>query len=239
MNPPYDKNLHLKILREAIKHSDDVVNLSPIRWLQDPLAEYKKGSDWNTFKDVREKIADLEIISNNAASQMFNAHIAMNLGVYHITSKGGWERELQWYEKLVAKFYVEKNTIVNHWTGDYKGDFTGNFVKLPLLHGNLGRKDWYETTSPDKSYCFTKPDKEVVRSPTVNFATKEEAENFWESLQTKFYKFINFKCRCTTTPAYECLPWLDDYTNKWTDEKLYEHFALTDEEIKGIEKCIL
>ena len=45
MNPPYDKNLHLKILQEAIKHSDDVVNLSPIRWLQDPLAEYKKNSD--------------------------------------------------------------------------------------------------------------------------------------------------------------------------------------------------
>ena len=40
MNPPYNRNLHLKILQEAMKHSNDVVNLSPIRWLQDPLADY-------------------------------------------------------------------------------------------------------------------------------------------------------------------------------------------------------
>lgn len=33
MNPPYDGNLHLKVVQEAMKHSDDVVNLSPIRWL--------------------------------------------------------------------------------------------------------------------------------------------------------------------------------------------------------------
>ena len=32
MNPPYHRNLHLKILNEAINHSDDIVNLSPIRW---------------------------------------------------------------------------------------------------------------------------------------------------------------------------------------------------------------
>ena len=43
MNPPYCRNLHLKILREAMKHGDEIVNLSPIRWLQDPLAEYKQG----------------------------------------------------------------------------------------------------------------------------------------------------------------------------------------------------
>ena len=49
MNPPYCRNLHLKILNEAIHHSDDVVNLSPIRWLQDPLAEYKRNSDFKRF----------------------------------------------------------------------------------------------------------------------------------------------------------------------------------------------
>ena len=55
MNPPYQKNLHLKILAEAIKHLKDekskVVNLSPVRWLQDPLAKYKKNSDYNKFEE--------------------------------------------------------------------------------------------------------------------------------------------------------------------------------------------
>jgi type I restriction-modification system DNA methylase subunit len=42
MNPPYSRNLHLKILSNALDYSDDIVNLSPVRWLQDPLAELKK-----------------------------------------------------------------------------------------------------------------------------------------------------------------------------------------------------
>ena len=41
MNPPYNRNLHLKILRQVMNKADEVVNLSPIRWLQDPLAEMK------------------------------------------------------------------------------------------------------------------------------------------------------------------------------------------------------
>lgn len=238
MNPPYDKNLHLKILSEAMKHSNDVVNLSPIRWLQDPLAEYKKNSDWKKFCDVRKKIESLDVVPNSVACCMFGAGIAMNLGIYHITPKGGWERETKWYEKIVIKYWIEKRTLIHHWTGDYKGDFTGNFVKLPLLHGHPGQADWYEITSPDKSYCFTKPDKDNVRSPTVNFATKEEAENFWDTLQTKFYKFINYKCRCTTTPPFECFPWLSDYTHPWTDEMLYSYFGLTEDEVKEIEQDI-
>ena len=53
MNPPYKRNLHLKILAEAIKRLKDddskVVNLSPVRWLQDPLAKYKKNCDLKRF----------------------------------------------------------------------------------------------------------------------------------------------------------------------------------------------
>ena len=61
MNPPYCRNLHLKILNEAINHSDDIVNLSPIRWLQDPLAEYKKNSDWKKFESERKRIETLMV----------------------------------------------------------------------------------------------------------------------------------------------------------------------------------
>ena len=72
MNPPYCRNLHLKILNEAICYSDDIVNLSPIRWLQDPLAEYKKNSDWKKFEDIRNKIESLEVIPIEYAKNAFN-----------------------------------------------------------------------------------------------------------------------------------------------------------------------
>ena len=73
MNPPYCRNLHLKILNEAINNSDDIVNLSPIRWLQDPLAEYKRNSDFKKFTEIRERIESIEIITAKDACDVFGA----------------------------------------------------------------------------------------------------------------------------------------------------------------------
>lgn len=42
-NPPYDGDLHLKIIKELVEHSDTVVAIHPARWLEDVLAEYKSG----------------------------------------------------------------------------------------------------------------------------------------------------------------------------------------------------
>ena len=91
MNPPYCRNLHLKILNEAINHSDDIVNLSPIRWLQDPLVEYKRNSDFKKFTEIRERIESIEIIDAKDACAMFSALFNTDLGVYHITKVGGFD----------------------------------------------------------------------------------------------------------------------------------------------------
>lgn len=42
-NPPYDRSLHLKVLKKTMEHVDfenggEIVWLAPLRWLQDPLA---------------------------------------------------------------------------------------------------------------------------------------------------------------------------------------------------------
>ena len=84
MNPPYCRNLHLKILNEAIKHSDDIINLSPIRWLQDPLAEYKRNSNFKRFTEIRERIESIEIIKKNDVFASFNISNSENFGVYHL-----------------------------------------------------------------------------------------------------------------------------------------------------------
>lgn len=71
MNPPYDKNLHLKIVEQSIPMLTDdgiLVNLSPIRWLQDPLAKYKKNRDWYKFKEVREHTHKIDVVSARGLS---------------------------------------------------------------------------------------------------------------------------------------------------------------------------
>ena len=38
MNPPYDKNLHLKFLEKVINICNKVVSIQPTPWIQDPVA---------------------------------------------------------------------------------------------------------------------------------------------------------------------------------------------------------
>ena len=86
MNPPYKRNLHLKILAEAITHLKDeksvCVNLSPVRWLQDPLAKYKKNSDWHRFQEsVAKHIESIDFIDRFKMTEMFQ-NCNCDSGVY-------------------------------------------------------------------------------------------------------------------------------------------------------------
>ena len=35
MNPPYDKSLHLKFLKNVIEVTDNVVTVQPVRWIEE------------------------------------------------------------------------------------------------------------------------------------------------------------------------------------------------------------
>jgi len=86
MNPPYQRNLHLKILAEAIKHLKDdgtCVNLSPVRWLQDPLAKYKKHCDLKRFEEsVAKHIENLDVVDGDTARELFQMNIFNDIGIY-------------------------------------------------------------------------------------------------------------------------------------------------------------
>ena len=78
----------------------------------------------------------------------------------------------------------------------------------------------------------------MVTSPGVNFETEEDSINFFNSLQTKFYIFINVCIKRDMHVHWKYAPWLGDYTHPWNDEDLYQYFELTDDEIKIIESEI-
>ena len=57
--------------------------------MQDPLAEYKRNSDFKKFKEIRERIESIEIISASEARREFSIEIFSDLGVYlKLTSYG-------------------------------------------------------------------------------------------------------------------------------------------------------
>ena len=251
MNPPYCRNLHLKILNEAINHSDDIVNLSPIRWLQDPLAEYKRNSDFKKFKEIRERIENIEVISAKDACAVFGALFNTDLGIYHITKLGGFDRakvinvnmrlvkmsanchfpNLKPYCESDTRAFVTVRTITNlHRSTAYDivSHNNGIFINGKTLDGKYWRDALYKTRTCNDS-----------RVPTgIYFNTVDEAKNFIDWSNTKTIKYF-VKLLIVDQHIYtQFLPFMHDYTHPWTDEDLYKYFELTDDEIKLIESEI-
>jgi hypothetical protein len=233
-NPPYNKNLHLKILREAMKHGEEIVNLSPIRWLQDPLAEYKRGSDWKRFGDVRERIKSLEAIDNDKSNKLFGIKFASDLGIYHITSKGGWKGfNLSNSDKVLIKI---KTALQDTWANHMETSAKMHFVRTSLVYNPSGGNPHHNILGEDKERQLSKRDEGTVVK-FFNFSTANEASNFYDAAFLKLNRFIKkvgFSSK-TSTGNFNLLPYLGDYTHPWTDTDLYEYFNLTPEEIQEIE----
>ena len=230
MNPPYCRNLHLKILNEAICYSDDIVNLSPIRWLQDPLAEYKKNSDWKKFENIRFHIESLEIIYSETANKLFNIKFG-DLGIYHITENGGWVNNINKIKSFACKMLqkaADKSIMdiatEEGWRGEYKGIFgvinshygdTNHFIKNDY---NLFCEGRYTNTNK-----------------VLFFNTEQERLAMFSYLSSKLMNAFAKEVRVNQRVPWQSVPVLPDYTHPWTDKDLYEYFNLTPEEIALIE----
>ena len=264
MNPPYDKNLHLKILQEAMKHSTDIVNLSPIRWLQDPLAEYKKNSDWKKFENIRKRIETLDVVSAKDAANTFNAEMIMDLGIYHITSE---EHNKYFFRNpLIEKIYkqmsvtlydkLEKNaqdgwrvrlTEIRPYASDRPNAPSAIAMKYETTSATFSwvYKDGYTKDgvhwSQNKSakaggrHIFTEDDTLPL---SIKFDSEQEAVNFEQSTKTKFHKYLVSNIKTGQNFPFKFLPFMSTYTHPWTDEMLYEYFNLTEDEVKEIEQEI-
>ena len=255
-NPPYNKNLHLKILREAMKHSDEIVNLSPIRWLQDPLAEYKRGSDWKKFGDIREKIIDITPIKAAEANDLFGIGLYADLGIYYFNEKAPNRLATHLFWKqfktkaeiiMIEKLMKMKDSLKNHID---KNKIDGIRVPLTLIGGNRGYKPVYKDIAfaIDGKDCNTgnwwteaknmggyeKPEGSAFPL-SVKFNSENEANNFYQFWFTKFGSWICEITHCQQHIQENMLPFLPNYKKPWTDADLYEYFSLTPEEIKEIE----
>lgn len=266
MNPPYNGNLHLKILREVINACEksgsdyEIVNLSPIRWLQDPLAEYKKNSDWKKFEDIRSKIEDLDVINAKDATALFSAGFTMNLGVYHITENGGWggfEKNhivkkviesghigmpVTLYKNTKKKCFVLLKGVDGTSHADRGQKSEGFILRKEVHYGKYfidGKSTNGKTLEECKKSNIMATNGNINEWSCIEFDTEIEAQNFYDFTKTKFVRYIYLnEGTGTLMPNPQFLPWLSDYSHHWTDEDLYKYFDLTEEEIKEIEEVI-
>ena len=263
MNPPYCRNLHLKILNEAICYSDDIVNLSPIRWLQDPLAEYKKNSDWKKFENVRNHIEGIEVVSRECAAEVFDIRLNSDLGIYHLQSDIKSNLDLR--DQLVIKIYKACKVHLSDVLDYNKSDgwrvrlsdlrplnagtngtvgTAGYYYRFTLLHptkswvyynGYQNNKHW--SFFCGKTGCKHFTDKDELPC-SIKFDSEVEANNFENSTKTKTFKYVLLKMKMDQHTPFLGLPFMPTYTHQWTDKDLYEYFNLTPEEISIIESEI-
>ena len=270
MNPPYQKNLHLKILAEAIKHLKDdeskVINLSPVRWLQDPLAKYKKNCDLKRFEEsVAKHIESLEIISSKDGAELFNNRLNIQCGIYCCTKNGGYNYIAS--NNILDKVLAKKTSVCDSYIV-YGRPMKYSCVITLISGGAAGTTEAVSRWMMDKKKAFYDNDKNVdglsykeyrdkiiwgnlkpkSEVTHIEFDTSIERENFYNSQDTLLMRYV-FRTHLVNVNVHpEFLPWLGDainprtglkgYTGEWTDKDLYHYFKLADDEIKIIEETM-
>lgn len=265
MNPPYEKNLHLKILAEAIKHLKDddskVVNLSPVRWLQDPFAKYKKNSDYNKFSNlIRKYLVNVNIITKLEAQQCFmDTVMGADLGIYICNQFGGFNCE-SLINPIIIKVLQKQKTCIQ-FDMNVKDGYR---VRFPLIccnggsgtnrkpsMGSFGKMLWFKDGIRDNVpwynwYMHNQHTKFIDTIPcSVKFDSEIEANNFCMQFQTLFCKVYTHWVKSDVHVTPEIVLWMGDsinprtglkgYESEWTDEDFYKFFNITDEEKKIIE----
>ena len=247
MNPPYARNLHLKILAEAITHLKDekskCVCLHPSKWI-------RRFDYWKTKAIITVK--DAVFLTKKESNDLFDAAIGSQLMITVATKDGSldykkYSRFIPWVkEKIIDKAqWLFNNPNCPGRTTNPNAAF---ILNLPIVHGHIGCYDMTELTS--KVYERALNVKFGKRPQDINsftFNSEEERKNFYDSLFTQFYKFLIIICRDgqTTGICYYAIPWLGDainprtglkgYKGEWTDEDLYKLFEISPEEQKIIE----
>ena len=248
MNPPYKGNMHLKILSKMVEvfPNAEIVNLSPVAWMQDILAEKKKGTSFQRYLNtICPQISDLEAISVKDANKLFDLEFRGDLGLYYLTGEGGFDLEKFRYntkEKVLARklSYLFENIISTYpemgytYNMDYSKDFKFTFPAA----GHPAKRDWGWLCSGTRAIAYDYRGENLNKKYIkLSFNTEAERNNFYDFLFSNFVQFFvrNARRSVDVPPILQFIPYLEDFTEPWTDSRLYEYFNLTDEEIKIIE----
>ena len=77
-------------------------------------------------------------------------------------------------------------------------------------------------------------------SPIGPFRTKKECLNVIAYIKTRFFRFVVLQKKPSqnaTRKVYDFVP-MQDFSDTWTDEKLYDKYGITKDEIAFIESMI-
>ena len=244
MNPPFKGIIHLSILHKAMLQSNEVVNLSPLLWLEFPDSDRKEGAF------LEGKIIDLTSIERDYTRKLFNARIPSDIGIYHIGEKGN---SLKSYNPFALRGIESPNIATSIWRkvqdkspctikevlSKRKAPLEGYCIIFSHMNGLSSNHDYvYINGVADNGKTYKDNIKNQHKNETshhIRFESYEEALNFKESLKTKTMKFIIGIGQPGLLFILDTIPFMKDYTSPWDDNRFYDFFEFTESEIKVIE----
>lgn len=229
MNPPYDGNLHLKILEKVIPLSTKLINISPDTWCA-------KHNRWkNIFQNYKNSVVakpvEYEHIEHREANDLFNLGNqieSLGIMVYDETNdnkidliKFGFnKKEFNLYNKIMSDI---KGKLI--WRNKINIVEPSNSTKKFIQHVNI----WHcGDTCYEAAIGESRNHKKGKIQWQAEFDTKNELQNFQNSFKTKFmewyYKFIVIP---SDYKLHMSMFVMTDYTQPWDDKRFCKYFGIT------------
>jgi hypothetical protein len=259
-NPPFNQMIDMKFVSLSYEIADVICFVHPSTWLLDEKGKQKKFNDTKNL--VKDHLDSIELFNGN---KIFNIQLFVPCVITYI-DKNKKDKGIKCVDKInnVELVYDDiyqinkysnkdlypsiKNKISLNFINDnllnHKNKINGNlFINIAQIRGHVDLKSDTNMLLDDFYTIITK-DTQIELSKNkhmfFSFSDSTEANNFLNYLKSDFARFCLSIYKSNSQldrGELEIVPWLD-FTQEWTDEKLYKYFDLTEDEIKFIEKNI-
>lgn len=235
MNPPYNKDFHLKILKEVLLVCPDaeVVCLHPAPLFNDPRLAFMDTQTLKRFADIFERCSSASFIDVKTATELFNSGFFQKLVISCYDRKLHSKDRTRFLDKKLVPISCKimnkamSDNLKIHVSSKREGEFS---MPISGIHGHMNSNDYNVLGLDYDEQCNSK-----VEYKFVNFATENERRNFYDAMMLPAMIYINHLWKSDQHVNMQYIPWLGDYTSPWTNERLYKYFDLSDDEIKYIE----
>lgn len=235
MNPPYDKNLHLKFLEKVIGVAEKTVSVQPCTWAALHNYNAPKGQ-WR--KKLAGKIDDFAFIPHDEANKYFGTGNAIEDLAILVCVPNGGKFDIENYgfkNENVAKL-IKKVDIFNDYNiltmsaAKSREEFGGDAadfrernpeIYVPIYQWHNG-KNCYEA-------CIIQNDEKITKGVSYfRFNNEEERQNFLDSLKTTFMDWYFHTIIVPGDHKQQAYMFrFKDYSKPWTNKRFCDYFGIT------------
>ena len=199
--------------------------------LKRPLLE-KGNSVFIRFNEAIPIYRKIKVKSEKSFSTLISSRKPFGLTTNTKVSQSKTQDSVLLYSFPKNGFIENANVLLNReWINEHK-------VFISYAYGERGSFPYLIIGKPfygSPNTCCTET--YLVIGP---FHSKERCDNVMSYMRTKFFRFLVLLKKNTqhaTSKVYEFVP-IQDFSESWTDEKLYKKYGLSEDEIAFIDSMI-